>query len=82
MSDITDIVSAMGGYQAATPQDKTALEAVLGSRGGRQRDGGGGGGTAQTIFNTIGTSTLTASQVDGFTPRANALDTRLVALGV
>jgi len=40
MSDITDIVSAMGGYQAATPQDKTALEAVLGSRGGRQRAGG------------------------------------------
>lgn len=40
MSDITDIVSAMGGYQAATPQDRDALEAVLGSRGGRQRTGG------------------------------------------
>ena len=35
-----------------------------------------------TIFNTQGTSTLPASQVDGFTAPANALDARLVALGV
>lgn len=41
MSDLTDIVSAMGGYQAATQQDKDALELVLGTRGGRQRTGGG-----------------------------------------
>lgn len=35
-----------------------------------------------TIFNTSGTSNLPASQVDGFTAPANALDARLVALGV
>lgn len=37
---------------------------------------------APTIFNTMGTSTLPASEVDGFTSPANALDARLVALGV
>lgn len=37
---------------------------------------------APTIFNTQGTSTLPASQVDGFTAPANALDARFAALGV
>jgi hypothetical protein len=34
------------------------------------------------IANILGTSTLPASQVDGFTAPANALDARLTALGV
>jgi len=41
MSDITDTLSAMGAYQAASPSDKTALDNIMFSRGGRQRNGSG-----------------------------------------
>lgn len=39
MSDITDIMSSMGAYQASTDAQKTALDNILFSRGGRQRTG-------------------------------------------
>lgn len=40
MSDVTDIASAMGGYQAANPAAVLALEVQFASRGGRQRPSG------------------------------------------
>lgn len=83
MSDLTDIVSAMGGYQAATQQDRTALETVLGARGGRQKTGN----SSFSIFNTQAKSTLLSSQVDGEPaiyatgyPRIAALKARIVAV--
>lgn len=39
MSDITDTLSAMGAYQAASASDKTALDNIMFARGGRQRQG-------------------------------------------
>lgn len=64
MSDVTDIVSAMGGYQAATPQDKTALDALLASRGGRQRtDSLLPTLTLSNLLNQITTSTAAGTKI-------------------
>lgn len=68
MSDLTDIVSAMGGYQAATQQDKDALELVLGTRGGRQRAGG-----TPTPGVTLGTLSLSTALTSGSTVSGSIL---------
>lgn len=39
MSDLTDILNAMGGYQTPTQQERDAVDAIAATRGGRQRTG-------------------------------------------
>lgn len=42
MSDVTDILNAMGSIQTSTPQQRDAVDAQIATGGGRQRTGGGG----------------------------------------